>query len=142
MFGLKTNVPRRGQTVVEVLRTYKGRSEVERRFHHIKGPLAVTPMFLEKPERMAGLVCVVVWALLVMALMERQVRQKLRGQPLYGLYPENRARAPQTAHILRRRLIWSSGEPYDSPGTFGITEENDGPPSPPLPTTATRPVDS
>ncbi len=47
-------------------------------------------MFLEKPERMAGLLCILVWALMVMALMERQTRRGLKGKPLYGLYPENR----------------------------------------------------
>ncbi len=38
-----------------------------------------------------------------------------------------RASAPQTAHILRRRLIWSRVEPYDSPGRHPFTEENNGP---------------
>lgn len=90
VFVLKTNLARSSHPVVGVLRKYKEQSQVERRFHHVKGPLAVTPMFLEKPERMAGLVCIVVWALLVMALMERQVRRHLGGKPLYGLYPENR----------------------------------------------------
>ena len=73
-----------------VLRKYKEQSQVERRIHHLKGPLAVAPMFLEKPERIAGLLCIVVWALMVLALMERQVRRGLKGKPLYGLYPENR----------------------------------------------------
>src|SRR5207244_3356697 len=41
-----------------VLRKYKEQSQVERRIHHLKGPLAVTPMFLEKPERIAGLLCI------------------------------------------------------------------------------------
>jgi transposase len=35
---------------------------VERRFHHLKGQLAVAPMFLKNPERIAGLLCVLVWA--------------------------------------------------------------------------------
>jgi hypothetical protein len=38
----------------------------------------------------AGLLCILVWALMVMALMEREVRRNLKGKPLYGLYPENR----------------------------------------------------
>lgn len=42
-------------------------------------------MFLEKPERMAGLLCILVWALMVMALMERQTRRSLKGKPMYGL---------------------------------------------------------
>jgi len=40
----------------------------QRPFHHLKGPLAVTPMFLKNPERMADLACILVWALTAMAL--------------------------------------------------------------------------
>ena len=35
----------------------------------------------------------------------------------------HRGCAPQTAHILPCRLIWSRAEPYDSPGTYRLTEE-------------------
>jgi transposase len=90
VYALKTNLPERTWPQAEVLRTYKGQSQVERRFHHLKGPLAVAPMFLKSPARIAGLMCVLVWALMVLALMERQVRRELKGQPLYGLYPEGR----------------------------------------------------
>ena len=38
---LKTNLPGRTHPVAEVLRAYKGQSRVERRFPHLKGPLAV-----------------------------------------------------------------------------------------------------
>src|SRR3712207_9572088 len=68
--------------------------------HHLKGPLAVAPVFLKNPARIAGLLCVLVWALLVLALMERQVRRNLRGKPLYGLYPENRPSAAPTGPAL------------------------------------------
>ena len=47
----------------------------------------MAPMFLKAPERIAGLLCILIWALMVLALMERQVRSELKGQPLYGLYP-------------------------------------------------------
>ena len=90
VYVLKTNLPVRRCPTVQALGTYKGQSQVERRFHHLKGPLAVAPMFLEKPERMSGLVCILVWALTILALMERQVRSGLKGKPMYGLYPENR----------------------------------------------------
>jgi len=89
-YVVKTNLPTRGHPIAKVLATYKQQSCVERRFHHLKGPLAVAPMFLKNPKRMAGLLCILVWALMVLALMERQVRRSLKGKPLYGLYPENR----------------------------------------------------
>jgi transposase len=102
VYVLKTNVPSRKLPAVEVLRTYKEQSQVERRFHHLKGPLAVTPLFLEKPERIAGLLSVLVWALTVLALMEREVRRNLKGKPLYGLYPERRpSPAPTGPSIIK-----------------------------------------
>jgi transposase len=102
VYVLKTNLPAKRCPTAQALSTYKGQSQVERRFHHCKGPLAVAPMFLEKPERMAGLLCILVWALMVMALMERQTRCSLKGKPMYGLYPENRpSPAPTGPAILR-----------------------------------------
>lgn len=102
VYVLKTNVPSRSMSAVKVLRTYKEQSQVERRFHHLKGPLAVTPLFLEKPERIAGLLTILVWALTVLALMEREVRRNLKGKPLYGLYPEKRpSPAPTGPSIIK-----------------------------------------
>ena len=90
MSVLKTNLPRATPRLTKVLRTSKEQSQVERRLHHLKGPLAVASMFLKNPERIAGLLGILIWALMVLALMERQVRRELKGQPLYGLDPENR----------------------------------------------------
>jgi transposase len=102
VYLLKTNLPLKRCPTAKALSTYKEQSQVERRFHHFKGPLAVAPMFLEKPERMAGLLCILVWALMVMALMERQTRRSLKGKPMYGLYPENRpSPAPTGPAILK-----------------------------------------
>jgi transposase len=101
VYVLKTNRSRSRHPVVEVVRTYKEQSHVEKRISHIKGPLAVTPAFLENPQRIAGLLAVVVWALLLMSLLERQVRRGLRGKPMYGLYPEGRpCQAPSGPTIL------------------------------------------
>jgi transposase len=101
VYVLKTNRSRTRHPVAEVVRTYKGQTHVEKRISHIKGPLAVTPAFLENPQRIAGLLAVVVWALLMMSLLERQVRRGLRGKPLFGLYPEGRpCRAPSGPTIL------------------------------------------
>ena len=102
VYVLKTNLPQKRCPTAKALSTYKEQSQVERRFHHLKGPLAVAPMFLEKPERMAGLLCILILALMVMALMERQTRRSLKGKPMYGLYPENRpSPAPTGPAILK-----------------------------------------
>src|SRR3954447_13949167 len=104
VYVLKTNLPRTDYRLTKVLRTYKEQAAVERRFHHLKGPLAVAPMFLKNPERIGGLLCILVWALMVLALMERQVRRELKGEPLYGLYPEGRPVTAPTGPSLIERL--------------------------------------
>lgn len=100
VFVLKTNLSERRYKPAKVLSKYKEQSQPERRFRHMKGPLAVAPMFLKNPERIAGLLCVLVWALMILALMERQVRRGLKGKPLYGLYPENRPSPAPTGPAL------------------------------------------
>lgn len=108
VYVLKTNQSSRTQPLVKVLAKYKEQSQVERRIHHLKGPLAVAPMFLKNPERIAGLLCILVWSLMVLALLERQVRRNLKGKPLYGLYPENRpSPAPTGPAILQCFATWS-----------------------------------
>jgi transposase len=100
VFVLKTNLSK-SKPIAKVLALYRGQSKVEKRFHHLKGPLAVTPMFLENPKRIAGLLIVLMWALTVLSLIERQVRKNLKGQPMYGLYPENRpSPAPTGPRLL------------------------------------------
>jgi transposase len=98
VYLLKTNLPKDASH--REAGHYKEQSRVERRIGNLKGPLAVAPMFLEKPARMAGLLCVLVWALMVMTLMERAVRRNLKGKPLYGLYPENRPSPAPTGTAL------------------------------------------
>jgi len=100
VYVLKTDLPKGTHPLAGVLAKYREQSQVERRIHHLKGPLAVAPMFLKNPERIAGLLCILVWALMVLALMERQVRRSLKGQPLYGLYPENRPSPAPTGPAL------------------------------------------
>lgn len=101
VFLLKTNLAKKTHPTEEVLRTYREQIQVERRIGNLKGPLAVAPMFLKNPKRMAGLLYVLVWALTVMSLMERQVRRGLGGEPMYGLYPENRpSQAPTGARLI------------------------------------------
>jgi transposase len=101
VYVLKTNRSRSAHPVVEVVRTYKEQSRVEKRISQLKGPLAVMPAFLENPQRIAGLLAVVVWALLLLSLMERQVRRGLGGKAMWGLYPEGRpCQAPSGPTIL------------------------------------------
>jgi transposase len=99
-YVLKTNQTKEALGSAAALQEYKEQTHVERRIRNLKGPLALAPMYLEKPERMSGLLLILMWALMVMALMERAVRHSLKGKPMYGLYPENRPSAAPTAKLI------------------------------------------
>ena len=89
-YVLKTDLPKHEVPANKVLEQYKEQIHVERRIGDMKGPLAIAPMFLEKPQRIAGLMQILLWGLMALALMERDVRRSLNGKPMYGIYPENR----------------------------------------------------
>ena len=102
-YVLKTDLPKSQHSSSSILQEYKEQIHVERRIGDMKGPLAIAPMFLEKPLRIAGLMYILLWALMAMALMERDVRQALDGEPMYGIYPENRpSPSPTGCSILER----------------------------------------
>lgn len=72
-----------------VLQAYKGQDKVERGHRDLKGPIAVVPLYLHKPERIAAMTLLCIIALQVVRLMEWQARQSLQteGEPLRGLLP-------------------------------------------------------
>jgi len=104
VYLLKTNLSKKDHPASKVLCEYKEQIHVERRIRDLKGPLAVAPMYLEKPERMGGLLQILMWSLMVLALMERAVRRSLKGKPMYGLYPENRPCSAPTAKTILDRF--------------------------------------
>ena len=70
-----------------MLLRYKGQEAVERRYSHLKGPLAVAPLFLKNNRRIAALITVISLALLIFCLIERKARRNLGPQTkVDGLY--------------------------------------------------------
>jgi len=66
-------------TDVELLQAYQEQHiTVEPGFRWIKNPAAISPVWLEQPERIAALAMLTVVALLVYAVIQRQVRLYLR----------------------------------------------------------------
>ena len=66
-------------TDVEILQAYQEQHiTVEPGFRWIKNPAAISPVWLEKPERIAALAMLTVVGLLVYAVIQRQVRFYLR----------------------------------------------------------------
>ncbi len=90
-------------TGAELLVAYKYQPNLEKRHAQLKGTQLVAPMFLRDPARIEGLLCCHFIAMLVQALIERQIRAAMaeRGLTELSLYPEDRGcAAPTTARIL------------------------------------------
>ena len=87
----------------EVLGTYRYQPNLERRHHLLKSVQDAAPVLLHNPARIEALFCCQFLALLVCALIEREVRTGMRRAALdnIALYPEFRdCKAPSTERIL------------------------------------------
>ena len=76
---LATTVSAEACTDAEILQAYQEQhTTVEPGFRWIKNPAAISPVWLEKPERIAALAMLTVVGLLVYTIIQRQVRLYLR----------------------------------------------------------------
>jgi transposase len=101
IFPLVTNV--RDLSPLELLRVYKRQPTIEKRFGQLKTDFEVAPVYLKSVHRIQALLCVYFFALLVEALLERELRQAMQKRQIEALplYPEGRACRWPTA----RRVI-------------------------------------
>ena len=100
-FPLITND--RALTPAELLTAYKYQPQLEQRHEELKGPMAVAPVLLKDNARIEGLLCLEFLALLIRALIEREIRQAMAREHLaeLSLYPEDRGcAAPTAARVL------------------------------------------
>jgi transposase len=100
MYAVVTNLTSAEATMPAVFQEYKGQIQVERRFRVVKHPpLQIRPLWLHQPHRIESLVFVVMVALFLFALLEREARRVVRasGQVFTGLRPEGRDQVPVTA---------------------------------------------
>lgn len=99
-YALTANLPP-DVSAAQVLARYKNQPGTsERRYHDLKGPLAVAPLFLHGNRRMTALIGVICLALLIYCLTERQARAALApAAKLDGLYAGRPAR-PTAALIF------------------------------------------
>ena len=74
-FILLTNIGQEKRTPKEILQIYKEQYGVEQNFGFLKDPLIVNDLFLKKPERIEALGLILLLALLVWRLIERDIRQ-------------------------------------------------------------------
>jgi transposase len=101
IFPLVTNVLE--FSPLELLRVYKRQPTIEKRFAQLKTDFEVAPVYLKSVHRIQALLCVYFFALLVEALLERDLRQAMKRREIEALplYPEGRACRWPTA----RRVI-------------------------------------
>jgi transposase len=125
-------------TLAEALDKYKYQPFLEKRHEQLKSVLEVAPVFLKKPERVASLLLLYFVALLIYALIERELRQRMEAEGLNGLplYPEGRSASRPTADLaLAAFLGWRRHRLLDAAGTLLKTFHD---PLPPVASTALR----
>lgn len=101
MFPLISNC--RDLSLKAILEAYKFQPKLEKRHEQLKSVQNLAPVWLKNVSRIEALLFLYFIALLVYALLERQVRQAMErtGLEQLPLYPEDRAcRAPSTERIL------------------------------------------
>jgi len=102
MYPLLTND--RNLAPVEVLEAHKGQPTIEKRFEQIKTVHEIRPVLLKNPGRIEALFTLYFLALLVQALIERELRQAMQRDriPQLPIYPEQRlCTRPTTEQVLR-----------------------------------------
>lgn len=117
LFAMVTNVEK--LSAAEILDAYKYQPFLEKRNEQLKSVLSVAPIYLQNPKRVAALLFLYFLAVLVFALIEREVRRAMAKEGIESipLYPEGRpCKAPTTDGILsaflglrRTRLLAPDG---------------------------------
>jgi len=105
VYSVLTNLPESTHAPSAVLELYKNQHHVEGRFRDLNQlPVRVRPVWLHRPDRIETLIFLIMLAVLLFALLERQVRQTIAhtGQKIRGLMPEHRdTPKPKGARLLK-----------------------------------------
>jgi transposase len=119
LFPLVTDLPLERMSPLELLKIYKYQAFLEKRHEQLKTAAEVIPVNYKSPERIEAFLFLYFVAVMIHALLERQVREamKARGIRSIPLYPEEReCRAPTADKILalfeplRRHRLFEGGE--------------------------------
>ena len=103
VFPLITNLDDK-YSAKDALKIYKFQPFLEKRHSQLKSYQEIAPVFLKKAERDVSLLHVHIMALMVAALIERQIRQAMRQRKLNSIpiYPEGRdCKSPTMYDIVR-----------------------------------------
>ena len=102
VFPLVTNLSPKTRPL-DVLQIYRYQPYLERRFENLKTEYSVAPVFLKTPKRIVGFLHVCFLALMIAALIERELRQRMEAEGIASLpiYPEEReCRTPTSPRIF------------------------------------------
>lgn len=113
-FPLITNIG--GFDMKKILRHYKYQPNLEKRHAYLKSVLDVAPVHLKTPERIEALLFLYYLALMIYALIERDIRaaMKTAGVQSIPIYPENReCRKPSAEKILESLQKFSKHELWE-----------------------------
>ena len=90
VFPLITNIT--DWTPLDVLQAYKRQPTIEKRFSQLKTDFRVAPIYLKSVRRIVGLLAVYFFALMVQALIERELRLAMQSNDIESLplYAEGR----------------------------------------------------
>jgi transposase len=118
MYPLITND--RTLTPTQVLEAHKGQPKIEKRFEQLKTVHEIAPVYLKNEGRIEALFTLYFLALMVQAVIKRELRLAMKRQQIdqLPLYPEARAcKRPTTEQVLRlfslaeRITVLSDGQP-------------------------------
>ena len=82
---------------------YRYQPYLERRFENLKTEYSVAPVYLKTPRRVVGFLHVCFLALMVAALIERELRHRMTEERIESIpiYPEEReCRAPTSPRVF------------------------------------------
>ena len=125
VFPLITNLKPGCVSKKELLLIYKYQPYVEKRHSLMKSELEVAPVYLKKPRRAAGLVHAIFLAVMVDALIERELRKSMAASKIDSLHilPEERpSKTPTTARLLEMfsGVAWYEFERNEETVTFPV----------------------
>ncbi len=103
IFPLITDMPPEKISAVDLLKAYKYQPQIEKRHEQLKTVTEVAPVNFKSVERVEAFLFLYFIAVLIHALIEREVRHAMKTRKIKSipLYPEERAcRAPTADKIL------------------------------------------
>ena len=92
-------------SITQAVLAYREQYREEQQFSRLKGPLGITPLYVQRDDHALGLIRLLTVALRAMSLFEYQVRRQLaqEKQSLSGIYAGNPKRA--TARPTTERML-------------------------------------